>query len=62
LHASLGDIPPAEFETLSSSSTVHLPPSLDVRGNQLIRSPRNPARLTQPALPRRPGARSLLPT
>jgi putative transposase len=24
LHESLGDIPPAEFETLSSSSTVHL--------------------------------------
>jgi transposase InsO family protein len=29
LHESLGDIPPAEFETLSSSSTVHLSPSLD---------------------------------
>jgi len=28
LHQSLGDIPPAEFETLSSSSTVHLSPSL----------------------------------
>jgi putative transposase len=27
LHESLGDIPPAEFETLSSSSTVHLSPS-----------------------------------
>ena len=27
LHQSLGDIPPAEFETLSSSSTVHLSPS-----------------------------------
>ena len=24
LHESLGDLPPAEFETLSSSSTVHL--------------------------------------
>jgi putative transposase len=27
LHESLGDIPPVEFETLSSSSTVHLSPS-----------------------------------
>jgi putative transposase len=27
LHESLGDIPPAEFDTLSSSSTVHLSPS-----------------------------------
>jgi transposase InsO family protein len=27
LHESLGDIPPAEFETLSSSSTVDLSPS-----------------------------------
>jgi putative transposase len=27
LHESLGDIPPAEFETLSSSSTVNLSPS-----------------------------------
>jgi putative transposase len=27
LHESLGDIPPAEFETLNSSSTVHLSPS-----------------------------------
>jgi putative transposase len=32
LHQSLGDIPPAEFETLSSSSTVHLSPSLDFEG------------------------------
>jgi putative transposase len=32
LHESLGDIPPAEFETLSSSSTVHLSPSLDFEG------------------------------
>jgi putative transposase len=32
LHESLGDIPPTEFETLSSSSTVHLSPSLDFEG------------------------------
>ena len=32
LHESLGDIPPAEFETLSSSSTVHLSPSLYFEG------------------------------
>jgi putative transposase len=32
LHESLGDIPPAEFETLSSSSTVDLAPSLDFEG------------------------------
>jgi transposase InsO family protein len=32
LHESLGDIPPAEFETLSSSSTVHLSPSLHFEG------------------------------
>ena len=32
LHESLGDLPPAEFETLSSSSTVHLSPSLDFEG------------------------------
>jgi len=33
LHESLGDIPPAEFETLSSSSTVYLSPSLHFEGN-----------------------------
>ena len=27
LHQSLGDIPPAEFETLSSNSTVNLSPT-----------------------------------
>jgi len=32
LHESLGDIPPAEFETLSSSSTVHLSPSPHFEG------------------------------
>ena len=32
LHQSLGDIPPAEFETLSSSSTVHLSPSPHFEG------------------------------
>jgi putative transposase len=32
LHESLGDIPPAEFETLSSSSTVDLSPSLHFKG------------------------------
>jgi len=32
LHESLGDIPPAEFETLSSSSTVQLSPSLHFEG------------------------------
>ncbi|MDX6369529.1 MAG: putative transposase [Gaiellaceae bacterium] len=32
LHESLGDIPPAEFETLSSSGTVHLSPSLHFEG------------------------------
>ena len=32
LHQSLGDIPPAEFETLSSSSTVHLSPFLCFEG------------------------------
>ncbi len=32
LHQSLGDIPPAEFESLSSSSTLHLSPSLDFEG------------------------------
>ena len=29
LHESLGDIPPSEFETLSSSSTVVLPLSME---------------------------------
>ena len=32
LHESLGDIPPAEFETLCSSSTVDLSPSLHFEG------------------------------
>ena len=32
LHESIGDIPPAEFETLSSSSTVDLSPSLHFEG------------------------------
>jgi transposase InsO family protein len=32
LHESLDDLPPAEFETLSSNSTVHLSPSLHFEG------------------------------
>jgi hypothetical protein len=44
LHQALGDLPPSEFERLSQSSTLEITP-LMTRGNQSIRSPRNPVRL-----------------
>jgi len=47
LHESLGDLPPAEFET--ARRTVRSDLSLSQwRGNQLTRSPSIPARLTMP--------------
>jgi putative transposase len=51
LHESLGDIPPAEFETLSSSSTVNLsPPNQEWKPTKSVSAETSPAQLSFVAL------------